>query len=65
MKTNKLFTLILLGIVLFQVNSVQAVKSGDGRQTRQVTGFHGVSVSGGIDLYLTQKNVEEVFVEAD
>ncbi|MBA4407794.1 MAG: DUF2807 domain-containing protein [Odoribacter sp.] len=65
MKTNKLFALILLGIALFQVNSVQAVKSGDGRQTRQVTGFHGVSVSSGIDLYLTQKNVEEVFVEAD
>ena len=35
------------------------------RQTWKITGFHGISVTSGIDLYLTQKNVEEVTVEAE
>ncbi|MCX6239799.1 MAG: DUF2807 domain-containing protein [Bacteroidia bacterium] len=65
MKTIKLFTFILFASAIFQAATVQASKAGDGRQTRQITGFHGVSVSSGIDLYLTQKNVEEVFVEAE
>ena len=65
MKTIKLFTLILFSIALFQTSAVQAGNAGGNRQTRQVSGFHGVSVSTGIDLYLTQKNVEEVVVEAD
>jgi len=62
MKTIKLVSLILFATVLFQSTSLQA--KGD-RQARQVSGFHGISVSSGIDLYLTQKNVEEVFVEAE
>jgi len=61
MKTIKLFTLVLFCTALFQAVALQA----GNRQTRQVSGFHGVSVSSGIDLYLTQKNVEEVAVEAD
>ena len=60
MKTITLFTLILFGASFLQVTTVQAE-----RQTRQISGFHGVSVSSGIDLYLTQKNAEEVVVEAD
>ena len=65
MKAIKLFTLILFAAALFQTTSLLAAQTSDGRQTRQITGFHGVSVSSGIDLYLTQKNVEEVFVEAE
>lgn len=61
MKTIKLFALLFIVIALFISNSLQA----EGRQKRQLSGFHGVSVSSGIDLYLTQKNVEEVAVEAD
>ena len=60
MKTNQFFTFILFAFAFLLGTSVQA-----GRQTRQVSGFHGVSVSSGIDLYLTQKDVEEVVVEAD
>lgn len=65
MKTIKLFTLILFAIALFQTTTLQAAQASDGRQKREISGFHGVSVSSGIDLYLTQKNVEEVFVEAE
>ncbi|MDP2337867.1 MAG: head GIN domain-containing protein [Bacteroidota bacterium] len=59
MKTIKLFTFLLFLAAFIQVSGADA-----GRQTRQITGFHGISVSSGIDLYLTQKNVEEVAVEA-
>jgi hypothetical protein len=58
MKTIKLFTFLLLAAACIQA-------TGADRQTRQITGFHGVSVTSGIDLYLTQKNVEEVTVEAE
>lgn len=58
MKTITLFTLLI-----FVAACIQAT-AGD-RQKRQITGFHGVSVTSGIDLYLTQKNVEEVAVEAE
>ncbi|HEY3389909.1 MAG TPA: head GIN domain-containing protein [Prolixibacteraceae bacterium] len=64
MRTIRLFALLLTAGVIFQSISLQAAKANDGRQTRQISGFHGISVSSGIDLYLTQKNVEEVFVEA-
>lgn len=65
MKTIKLSTLLLFTAVIFYGTSLQARQVIDGRQTRQVSGFHGISVSSGIDLQLTQKNVEEVQVEAD
>jgi hypothetical protein len=65
MKTIKLLTLILFCTALFQATLVQAGRANGSRQTRPITGFHGVSVSSGIDLFLTQKNVEEVAVEAD
>lgn len=60
MKTIKLLT-----ILLFVAACIQATGATASRQTRQITGFHGVSVTSGIDLYLTQKNVEEVNVEAE
>jgi hypothetical protein len=53
----------IAGVVLGTVSMAKA--SDNGRQTRQISGFHGVSVSSGIDLFLTQKNIEEVQVEAD
>lgn len=65
MKAIKLFTLILFAAALFQSTSLLAVTTNNGRQARPLTGFHGISVTSGIDLYLSQKNVEEVFIEAD
>lgn len=65
MRTIKLFTFILFAFALFQTASLNAANASDGRQKRELTGFHGISVSSGIDLRLTQKNVEEVFVEAE
>jgi hypothetical protein len=60
MKTINLITFILFGLAFLQGTTLQA-----SRETRQVSGFHGISVSSGIDLYLTQKNTEEVIVEAE
>jgi hypothetical protein len=60
MKTIKLITFLLFAGACIQVSGASA-----GRQTRHITGFHGISVSSGIDLYLTQKTVEEVAVEAE
>ena len=56
----KLFT-----ILLFVAVGIHATGANGSRQTRQIAGFHGISVTSGIDLYLTQKNVEEVAVEAE
>jgi hypothetical protein len=63
MKTIKIFALILFTVAILPAITLKA--SAENRQNRQLTGFHGISVSSGIDLFLTQKNVEEVFVEAD
>lgn len=56
---------ILSFLFVVATTGLYASGSGSNRQTRPVKGFHGISVSTGIDLYLTQKNVEEVVVEAD
>ncbi|MGE5393755.1 MAG: head GIN domain-containing protein [Candidatus Saccharibacteria bacterium] len=65
MKTNQLFSTALLMLALFISSGAEASLRNDGRQTRSVEEFHGISVSSGIDLYLTQKNIQEVRVEAD
>jgi len=65
MRKIKLFVLLLATVAVFQSAPLQAAQSTDGRQARQLSGFHGISVSSGIDLNLTQKHVEEVFVEAN
>ena len=65
MKTLRLVALLLLANLLFVNASVQAANVLKGKQTRQVTGFHGISVSSGIHLQLTQENVEKVVVEAE
>ena len=65
MKTLRLVALLLFANLLFPSASVQAANVLKGKQTRQVTGFHGISVSSGIHLQLTQENVEKVVVEAE
>jgi len=65
MKTTKLFTLIFFAAGSLLASKLMASNSEKERQTRQVSGFHGVSVTSGIDLYLSQKSTEEVVVEAD
>lgn len=65
MKTIKLLSITLLGVLLLSNPMVRAAQFGDSRQTRKVQAFHGISVSGGINLYLTQGNTQKVTVEAD
>ena len=65
MKTIRLLGLIMLfGAVFSGIHTLAATSNSD-RQTRDVRGFHGISVSTGIDLYLTQDNSEKVAIEAD
>lgn len=61
MKANQLSGLILFCAVVFLSTTIHA----GNKQTRQISRFHGVSVSTGIDLYLAQKDVEGVVVEAN
>ena len=65
MKTIKLFSIALFSLLIALGSTVQASQSGNNKQTRTVSAFHGISVTSGIDLYLTQKNVQEVSVEAE
>lgn len=67
MKTVKqrvfLSLLLLMGVVVSV--STQATNSQTDTQTRETPSFHGISISSGIDLYLTQGNSEEVVIKAD
>lgn len=65
MKTVHLLSVTLLTFALSLSALVQAAQTGDSRQTRKVSEFHGITVSSGIDLYLTQKDIQEVKVEAE
>lgn len=65
MKTTKLFGLLLFCATLFLTLPSRASQSNPDRQTRNISGFHGISVSSGVDLYLSQDNVEKVVIEAD
>jgi len=65
MKTIKRIAFFLFVAALLQGAALKASTVLANRQTRQISGFHGISVSSGIDLFLTQKNVEEVVVEAE
>ena len=65
MKTiNRNFCLVLSLLFVF-VLSVQAANEKTGTQTRKTDSFRGISVTSGIDLYLTQGNSEEVIIKAD
>jgi len=45
--------IILTGFTLFLILAGFSQSAEDNRQTRNVSGFHGVTVSGGIDLFLS------------
>lgn len=67
MKTIKqqgYFIFLILIILTFSF-SAQASNEKAGKQNRKTASFHGISVSSGIDLYLTQGNSEDVVIEAD
>jgi len=65
MKTIKFISITLFSVLLFLSITVQASQSDNSKQTRTVSEFHGISVSSGIDLYLIQKDIQEVKVETD
>ena len=58
---------VLLLIVLALCTSLNAQKTinDPNAQVRSVSGYHGVAVSGSIELFLTQGNEESVVVSAD
>lgn len=56
--------IILLLAILMAAPAYSSQKKTD-KQNRNIESFHGIAVSSGIDLYLTQGNSEEVVVEAD
>lgn len=65
MKTIRLLSITLISLSLALCTVSQAAQSGDSRQKRNVPSFHGISAATGINVYLTQKDREEVIVEAD
>ncbi len=64
MKQQVYLSLVLL-LALVVAAPAQASSEKNGKQTRRTASFNGISVSSGIDLYLTQGNAEIVVVEAD
>ena len=63
-----LFVAVLLGLPSCIIDGWDQGISGNGRvveETRDISGFSGVHVSSGIDVYLSQGNEFEVVVEAD
>ncbi len=65
MKTIKLKSLLLLALFTIVTIGANATKEKTDTQTRPVDQFEKISVSSGIDLYLTQGNTASVEVEAD
>jgi len=65
MKTIRLFSITFFSLLISISCTVHATKTENSRQTRTVSAFHGISVSTGIEVYLTQKDIQEVRVEAD
>lgn len=61
MRTIKQLLVVLLGVLVLQASAARTST----RQKRELSGFHGISVANGIDLYLSQKSAEEVIVEAN
>ncbi|HKJ41196.1 MAG TPA: head GIN domain-containing protein, partial [Sunxiuqinia sp.] len=59
-----LFSLTFLLGILMSVNVMAGNEKSD-TQKRDTPSFHGISVTSGIDLYLTQGNSEEVVIKAD
>ncbi|UKJ07735.1 head GIN domain-containing protein [Solitalea lacus] len=71
-KTNLLFALTAIGFAStpevfatdFSLKNT-VTKKTDQTETRNVSGFHGIKVSAGIDVYITQGTTEKVTVTAD
>lgn len=55
--------IIFAGLALFSLLSGYAQSDAGNKETRKVSGFHGVQVSGGIDLYISS-GAESVAVSA-
>jgi hypothetical protein len=60
-KASLLLLTIIMGLAVFAQDKVY---NDANAEKRSVSGFHAVSVSGGIDLFLTQGNEEAVAVSA-
>ena len=54
---------IIASLALLTLTAAYSQSSDDNRQSRQVSGFHAIDISGGIDLYLS-KGPESVAVSA-
>ena len=74
MKTNRLFSVLILVILCLGMSSLFASCNigpgvhGNGnvlKETRKVSSFNGIEVSGAFDIILKQGSEEEVVVEAD
>jgi phage pi2 protein 07 len=62
---KKLLSFILISTLsLFVFAQNEKIISDKNAQSRNVKGFHGIRVSSGIDLYLTQGNEEAVAISA-
>jgi len=74
MKTRKIITLFMFMVMFTGISGISTGcnviggVNGDGKvvkQTRVVSSFDGIEVSGAFDVYLKQGGVEEVIIEAD
>ncbi|MDP1622024.1 MAG: head GIN domain-containing protein [Bacteroidales bacterium] len=74
MKTTRFFSMLIFGSLFLGISTLFAGctmiggMQGDGnvlKETRKVTAFDGIEVSGAFDIILKQGAVEEVTVEAD
>ncbi|MCX6284351.1 MAG: DUF2807 domain-containing protein [Bacteroidetes bacterium] len=74
MKTKNLFNLFMFVMLFTSISGITSAcnmiegVSGDGKvvkETRVVSSFDGIEVSGAFNVYLKQGGVEEVIIEAD
>ncbi|MCX6249916.1 MAG: DUF2807 domain-containing protein [Bacteroidetes bacterium] len=73
MKTTRTFTAILFGIIMINISTLLAGcymigETGNGnviKQTREVSTFNSISVSGAYDVILSQGTAQSVVIEAD
>lgn len=74
MKTKKIIALFMFVVMLTSISGITSGCTlvdgvhGDGKvvkETRVVSSFDGIDVSGAFDVYLKQGSIEEVIIEAD
>ena len=56
---------LIIGLALCTSLLAQKTVNDPNAQVRSVSGYHGVSVSGSVELFLTQGNEESVVISAD